>query len=274
MSENPMQRTSSEYTKRRQHPSFAQREFRRSARPKELSPSPHRGPPSFYPSFQALHPCPEAFDDITYVAYFVEFRLEVIDLAQDVAEAGDFGVGGSNRGLSARRLVDGGALSLRRKLARCEQAVTGHGVTGRAARRSWGEYRRTRLRLSFRNRAVKTYVIDPALDRPHQPLKVIAQHRQTPRVQQQPPTSSLPRACRTRCARGGSRTAGVSAAARGSGAVGIMRRGAGATGRQSDLLVLAKNVELRLGETELGIRYRRRKAGWHRRGSLHVALLL
>ena len=36
------------------------------------------------------------------MAYFVEFRLEVIDLAQDVAEAGDFGVGGSNGGLGAR----------------------------------------------------------------------------------------------------------------------------------------------------------------------------
>ena len=54
----------------------------------------------------------------------------------------------------------------------------------------------------------------------------------------------------------------------------IMRGGAGATGRQSNLLVLAKNVELRLVETELRIRYKRRKAGWHRRGSLHVARLL
>ena len=102
MSENPMQRRGSEYQQRRQHPSFAQRKSGRSACPKELPPSPHRGPPPLYPSFQALYPCPETFDDITYMAYFVEFRLEVIDLAQDVAKAGDFGVGGSNRGLSAR----------------------------------------------------------------------------------------------------------------------------------------------------------------------------
>ena len=102
MSEIPMQRRGSKYTRCRQNPSFAQRESRRSAYPKELPPSPHRGAPSLYPSFQPLHPCPEAFDDITYMAYFVEFRLEVIDLAQDVAEAGDFGVGGSNGGLSAR----------------------------------------------------------------------------------------------------------------------------------------------------------------------------
>lgn len=33
-----------------------------------------------------------------------------------------------------------------------------------------------------------------------------------------------------------------------------MRRGAGATGRQGNLLVLAQNVKLGLGETELRIR--------------------
>ena len=102
MSENPMQRRGSECTKHRQHPSFAQREFKGSACPKELPPSPHRGPPPLYPSFQPLHPCPEAFDDITYMANFVEFRLEVINLAQDVAEAGDLSVGGSNGGLGTR----------------------------------------------------------------------------------------------------------------------------------------------------------------------------
>lgn len=97
-----MQRRGSEYTRRRQHPSFTQKESRRSVCPKELPPSPHRGAPPLNPSFQPLHPCPEAFNDITYMAYFVEFRLEVINLAQDVAEAGDFGVGGSNGGLGAR----------------------------------------------------------------------------------------------------------------------------------------------------------------------------
>ncbi len=120
----------------------------------------------------------------------------------------------------------------------------------------------------------RTYMIDPALDRSHQPLKVTAQHRQTSRVQQQPPAAPLPRACGTRCARGRSRTASVSAAARGGGAVSIMRRGAGATGGQSDLLVLAKDVKLGLGETELRIRYRGREGRWHRRGSLHVAWVL
>ena len=97
-----MRRRGSEYTQRRQHPSFAPRESGRSPDPKELPPSPHRGPPPLYPSFQALHPGPETFDDITDMAYLVEFGLEVIDLAQDVAKAGDFGVGGRNGGLSAR----------------------------------------------------------------------------------------------------------------------------------------------------------------------------
>lgn len=66
----------------------------------------------------------------------------------------------------------------------------------------------------------------------------------------------------------------MSAPARRSGAVGIMRRGAGATGRQGDLLVLAKNMKLGLGETELRIRYRGREGRWHRGGSSHVAWVL
>ena len=83
---------------------------------KPLPPSPHRSPPSIYPSLQTLHPCPEAFDNITYMAYFVKLGLQVINLAQDVSEAGDFSVGGGNGGLSARRLVNGRALGLRCKL--------------------------------------------------------------------------------------------------------------------------------------------------------------
>lgn len=42
------------------------------------------------------------------------------------------------------------------------------------------------------DKAVRTYMIDPALNRSHQPLKVTAQHRQTSRIQQQPPACPLP----------------------------------------------------------------------------------
>lgn len=114
-----------------------------------LPPSPHRGPPPIYhhPSLQALHPCPEAFDDVTYVAHFVKLGLEIINLAQNVSKAGNFSVGGGNGGLSARGLVESGALGLR------------------------GE------------------MIDPALDRSHQPLEVTAQYRQTSGIQQQPSAS-------------------------------------------------------------------------------------
>ena len=70
--------------------------------PRILPPSPHRGSPSIYPSLQTLYPCPEAFDDVTYMAHFVKLGLEVVDLAQDVSKAGDFSVGGGNGGLGAR----------------------------------------------------------------------------------------------------------------------------------------------------------------------------
>lgn len=63
----------------------------------------------------------------------------------------------------------------------------------------------------------------------------------------------------------------MSAPARRSGAVSIMGRGGGVTGGQGDLLVLAENVKLGLGETELRIRYRGREGRWHRGGSLHGA---
>lgn len=53
-----------------------------------------------------------------------------------------------------------------------------------------------------------------------------------------------------------------------------MRRGAGASGRQSDLLVLAKNMKLGLGEAELRIRDRGREGRWHWGGSSHVAWVL
>lgn len=57
------------------------------------------------------------------MAYFVKLGLEVINLAQDVSEAGDFSVGGGDGGVSARGLVESGALGLRCELGRYEQAI-------------------------------------------------------------------------------------------------------------------------------------------------------
>ncbi|CAD6594520.1 MAG: hypothetical protein ASARMPREDX12_009195 [Alectoria sarmentosa] len=104
-----------------------------------LPPSSHSGPPTIYPSLQALHPCPEAFDDITYMAYFVKLGLEVINLAQDVSEAGDFSVGRGDGGVSARGLVESGALGLRCELERYEQAIAEHEAAKRMEQLDQGE---------------------------------------------------------------------------------------------------------------------------------------
>lgn len=47
---------------------------------------------------------------------FVELRLKLIDLPDDIAETSDLGVGGSHRSACARGLVDGGDLGLSREL--------------------------------------------------------------------------------------------------------------------------------------------------------------
>ena len=49
---------------------------------------------------------------------FVELRLKLIDLPNDVTETSDLGVGGSHRSACARGLVDGGDLGLSRELQR------------------------------------------------------------------------------------------------------------------------------------------------------------
>ena len=52
------------------------------------------------------------------MAHFVKLGLEIINLAQNVSKAGNFSVGGGNGGLSARGLVESGALGLRGELGR------------------------------------------------------------------------------------------------------------------------------------------------------------
>lgn len=69
------------------------------------------------------------------MAHLVKLRLEVVNLAQNVAKAADFNVGGGYGGLSARGLVDGGALGLRCELGRYEQAIAEHEAAKRLEQR-------------------------------------------------------------------------------------------------------------------------------------------
>lgn len=73
------------------------------------------------------------------MAYFVKLGLEVINLAQDVSEAGDFSVGGDDGGVSARGLVESGPLGLRCELGRYEQAIAEHEAAKRMEQLDQGE---------------------------------------------------------------------------------------------------------------------------------------
>lgn len=133
-----------------------------------LSP-PSRTPASASPtldsSLQAFDPRPETFNDVPNVPYFVEFDLELVDLADDFSEAGDFSVGVGDGGGGTGGLMRGGALGLSREL-----------LAGALA----GSYIARHAQLRSREARRRDYTIDPVLDSPHQPLKVTAQHRQTP----------------------------------------------------------------------------------------------
>jgi hypothetical protein len=56
-------------------------------------PSSWVGNGGLYAAIQAIDPRPEALDNLANAADLVEFRLQLVDFAQDGAEAGDFGVG-------------------------------------------------------------------------------------------------------------------------------------------------------------------------------------
>jgi len=51
------------------------------------------GPKLLYSPLEVLDPRAEAFYYLPNAPYFVELNLELVDLAQDFVEAGDFGVG-------------------------------------------------------------------------------------------------------------------------------------------------------------------------------------
>lgn len=74
--------------------------------------SPPRAAPPVNSSLQSLNPGAEPLDDITDMPHLVELDLELVDLAQDLAKAGDFGVGDGDGGGGAGGLVRGGALGL------------------------------------------------------------------------------------------------------------------------------------------------------------------
>lgn len=50
------------------------------------------GPPDLYAAIEAIHAGLEAFYDFANAPDFVEFDLELVDFAEDGAEAGDFRV--------------------------------------------------------------------------------------------------------------------------------------------------------------------------------------
>ena len=103
-------------------------------------------------------------------------------------------------------------------------------------------------------------MINPPLNRTHQPLEMTPQHSQAPRIQQQPiPSAASGRARRARRPARAGRRARMPPPARGRRAVRIVRvcATAAAGGRlrgEGDLLVLAQDVQLAGGETELRVR--------------------
>ena len=113
-------------------------------------------------------------------------------------------------------------------------------------------------------------MIDPALYSTHQPLKVTPQHRQTARIEQQPVAPAAGRAGRTGSATGAGRAARVSPTARGGGAVRVVGTccsapAPAAAAGEGDLLVLAEDVELGGGKTQLriGDGGGEGRRGWH-----------
>ena len=50
-----------------------------------------------YSPFEVFHACAKTFHDLTDAAYLIELNLELVDLLQDFAKAGDFCVGHLDR---------------------------------------------------------------------------------------------------------------------------------------------------------------------------------
>ena len=52
---------------------------------------------SLYSPFEVFYACAKPFHDLTDAAYLIELNLELVDLLQDFAEAGNFYVGHLDR---------------------------------------------------------------------------------------------------------------------------------------------------------------------------------
>ena len=65
-----------------------------------------------HPPLQPFHPRPESLHYIPYVPHLVELGLQLVDLPQDISEAGDFSVGGGDGAGGTGGLVGDGALGL------------------------------------------------------------------------------------------------------------------------------------------------------------------
>lgn len=79
------------------------------------------------------------------MSHFVELRLKLVDLTDDITKTSDLGVGSSHRSARARGLVDGGDLGLSCELQRedrvskCLHAPTDRRVyAGYIDRGTWG----------------------------------------------------------------------------------------------------------------------------------------
>ena len=73
-----------------------------------------------YAAIQAIDPRPEALDNLANAAHLVEFRLQLVDFAQDGTEAGDFGVGHLDGVTCAVVLHLGCGLGLLRELVKMD----------------------------------------------------------------------------------------------------------------------------------------------------------
>lgn len=154
------------------------------------------------------------------MSHFVKLDFELVDLLQDGPEPGDFGVGDGHGVAGAVILRLCADLSLLRQLERGD------------------ERQRQATTLLRSSTTVETYRFHPALDGLHQPVEVIAERLQAARIQQQSAVT-----------RGGARGAGRAAPPSGAASPGA----AGGLG-ESDLLVLAQDLDFVGGETELGVR--------------------
>lgn len=151
---------------------------------------------------QTFDSCSEALDNVPNVSHFVELRLELIDLPDDITKTSNLGVGSSHRSARARGLVHGGDLGLRRELQR--EYLVSKCLHASTDRQIYAGYMDRGISGAGRSVCISSYVaylLNTVLYSAHQAFKVLAQGSQAPRVQHQP---AIARGGSTCGARGGS----------------------------------------------------------------------